>query len=147
MSGKAADISTVTLGFKPLTVGYTWNGQFLLVGGTCNGVHMYTSEGIHVREIAAKGSWVWSAAACPSQTPDEVQLACGCEDGSVSLETVSIPVTQGLYQARSLCGDSSGKAAFRMYLTARCVFMHCMSCVAAMASPSCASAIHVTAFH
>lgn len=102
VSGKAAATSAVTLGFKPLTVSYTQDGQFMLVGGTSNGVHMYTSEGVFVDRIVARGAWVWAAAARPGMGADMLQVAAGCEDGTISLETVVLPITYGLYEVRPL---------------------------------------------
>ena len=100
MSGKAAATPAVTLDFKPLTVAYTQDSRFLLVGGTSKGVHLYTGEGVCVDRVVTKGAWVWATAVRPGRAADELQIASGCEDGSVSLETVTLPVTYGLHEVR-----------------------------------------------
>jgi hypothetical protein len=111
-SCKAAGTAPIVLGFKPLAISYTQNGQFILVGGTSNGIHMYTREGVSIDKVVAKDAWVWATSARPGGATDEVQVACGCEDGSVSLELVSLPVTHALHRVRlgclaSVCTSSS----------------------------------------
>lgn len=85
-------------GCKPCCMAYTTDGTFLLVGGTSKTLHMYTKDGVHVHDVAKKASWIWACAAQPRQTTTSIRVVCGCEDGSVSLESIHMPVVYALYK-------------------------------------------------
>lgn len=93
-------------GFKPLCVAPTPDGRFLLVSGSCNGVHMYTAGGVHVAKVSSKKSWVWSCAVRPVHSASSTDMVCGCEDGSISFESINMPATCSVYQVRSVCEGS-----------------------------------------
>jgi hypothetical protein len=101
-TGEPSGQAVVELGFKPCCVTFTHDGQFLFVGGTSNNLQMFTRDGILVDTVASKGSWVWSCAVRPTEQSSSIQIVCGCEDGSLSLEVIQVGIAHGIYKVRPL---------------------------------------------
>ena len=83
---------------KPCCVAFSEDGRVLLVGGSSRKVHMYTKDGVYVQDVATKASWIWCCAPRPGHAQDVLQVACGCEDGTVSLETVHMSPVHTLHE-------------------------------------------------
>ena len=93
------DLMEVPLKSKPCSVAFSTGGQYIYIGGTSKHVDVYTADGFHLSQVAKKDSWVWAVAARPSSDTGLLQVACGCEDGSVSLESISVSTVHALYKA------------------------------------------------
>lgn len=85
---------------KPCCVAFSADGRFLLVGGSSRQLHLFTKDGVFVQDVATKASWLWCCAPRPGGAQDVLQVACGCEDGSVSLETVHMSAVHALFEVR-----------------------------------------------
>jgi hypothetical protein len=90
---------------KPCCIAYSADGNFLLVGGSSKALHMYTKDGVYVHDVAQKTSWIWACAPQPGHPTTTIRVVCGCEDGSISLESINMPVVYTLYKVRRLYGD------------------------------------------
>lgn len=91
----------IPLESKPCTITFTSKGQYLYIGNTCKEVDMYTADGLFLSTVAKKESWVWAVASKPHSDAGLLQFACGCEDGSVSYNSVSISTIHSLYKVRN----------------------------------------------
>lgn len=91
----------VSLESKPCSVAFSTDGQYLYIGNTSKTLDVYTADGLYLSEVAKKASWIWAVAARPSSDAGLLQIACGCEDGSVSLESVSVSTVHALYKVCS----------------------------------------------
>ena len=98
--GTISKLADVELEFKPCTVTFTPDGQFVLVGGTSRGVRMFTREGVAVETVFDKDSWVWACACRPCDEGTALRIACGCEDGTISLQSVELGLAHSLYKVR-----------------------------------------------
>jgi intraflagellar transport protein 122 len=66
---------------------------------------MFSKDGVLIGDVAKKASWIWSVDCRPSSTSSLFQFACGCEDGSLSLENVNVATVHGLHQVRQSNGS------------------------------------------
>jgi WD40 repeat protein len=92
------DIMQVPLESKPCSVAFSSGGQYLYVGGTSKALDMYTADGLHLSTIATKDSWIWAVAPRPSSDTGLLQVACGCEDGTISFESIAVSTVHALYR-------------------------------------------------
>lgn len=97
-----SDIMDVPLESKPCSVAFSTSGQYLYIGSTSKELDLYTVDGLHLSQVAKKGSWIWAVAPRPNSDTGLLQVACGCEDGSLSLESVSVSTVHALYKVSSL---------------------------------------------
>jgi intraflagellar transport protein 122 len=93
-----SEMKSVSLQCKPCAVQFSADGQYLSVGGTSKELQLYTAEGVYLTCIAKKSAWIWAVALKPASDAGLLQVACGCEDGSVSLESVSVSTVHGIYK-------------------------------------------------
>ena len=94
------DIIDVPLESKPCSVAFSSGGQYIYIGSTSKELAVHTAGGFHLCKVAQKSSWIWAVAARPSSDTGLLQVACGCEDGSISLESISVSTVHALYKAR-----------------------------------------------
>lgn len=59
-------------------------------------LQLYTKEGVFLAEVGKRSSWVWAARARPKASA----IACGCEDGSITMYSVTLGTVHALHGDR-----------------------------------------------
>jgi intraflagellar transport protein 122 len=67
----------IKLGFDPCCISYYDGGEYILIGGSCKEVRMYTKEGKYLSTVAKLPAWVWTV----QPRPEWRQIVVGCNDG------------------------------------------------------------------
>ena len=93
---------TKNLGYDPNDVSFFGEGDCVVVGGTNREATLATVAGVDLVKICQNKSWVW----CARQRPGTNEVAVGCEDGSVSMHTLSLGTVHGLYHDRYAYRDA-----------------------------------------
>lgn len=79
----------------------TPDNSFILVGGSNKKVMLFTLEGSYLDTISTQNSWVW---ACKTH---QNKMAIGCQDGSLSVQELSLMTVHSLYKDRYACRDTN----------------------------------------
>ena len=84
------------IGYDPLSLSYSTDGEFLYVGGTNNKVQLHSKDGTFLANTAEMDTWIW----CVRSRPRHNFIAVGCEDGTIAVYQISFSTVHGLYQHR-----------------------------------------------
>jgi len=96
LSGSRYGVKDVVLGYDPCSISYFDGGEYLLIGGSNRHVSLYTKDGKFLMHMAKMADWVWSVQA----RPKTLQLAIGCNDGTLVACNAMYNTVHGLFQDR-----------------------------------------------
>ncbi|XP_039966152.1 intraflagellar transport protein 122 homolog [Bactrocera neohumeralis] len=85
------------LGFDPLCLTYFPNGEYCIVSGCSDSLHLFTKEGVRLG-ILGEGfkSWIWSVAIHPNGQ----SYTIGCQNGTVACFNIVSSTVHALYRER-----------------------------------------------
>lgn len=109
------------LGYDPCDVSFFGEGDCVVVGGANREARLATVAGVHLAVVCEKQSWVW----CARQRPGANAVAVGCEDGSVSMHTLSFGTVHGLYHDRYAYRDAMTDVVVQHLVSERRVRIKC----------------------
>ena len=112
---------TKRLGYDPCDVSFFGEGDCVVVAGANREARLATVAGVHLAVVCAKKSWVW----CARQRPGANAVAVGCEDGSVSMHTLSFGTVHGLYHDRYAYRDAMTDVVVQHLVSERRVRIKC----------------------
>lgn len=85
------------LGFDPLSVQYSIDGEFIIVSGCNKTVTLYTRDGVQLGILGDKyESWVWTSALHPKG----LSIVMGCQDGTLAAYNLTFTTVHALYRER-----------------------------------------------
>lgn len=90
------------LKFDPCSLSYYGDGEYILIGGSDKKVTMWTKEGVYLSTIAEKEDWIWAV----QGRPKSKFLACGGNDGTISVYQSLFSTVHGLFQDRYAYRDT-----------------------------------------
>lgn len=86
-----------SLGFDPLTLGYSHDGEFITVAGCNKAIQLFTKDGIRLGVLGeSHESWIWSTAISPTGG----SIVVGCQDGTVASYNLAFSTVHALYRER-----------------------------------------------
>ncbi|WZN66107.1 intraflagellar transport protein 122 [Chloropicon roscoffensis] len=115
----------VKLGYDPLSLSYSSDGEFLNVGGTNRKVQLYSKDGTFLGATTEMDSWIW----CAKPRPKHNYLAMGCEDGTVAVHQISFSTVHGLYRDRYAYRENMTDVVVQNLLSEQKVRIKCRDCV------------------
>ena len=121
--------SAQRLGYDPCDVSFFGEGDCVVVGGANREARLATVAGVHLGVVCEKKSWVW----CARQRPGANAVAVGCEDGSVSMHTLSFGTVHGLYHDRYAYRDAMTDVVVQHLVSERRVRIKCGALVTKIA--------------
>ncbi|KAJ3220794.1 hypothetical protein HK099_004014 [Clydaea vesicula] len=84
------------LGFDPCSVSFSYDTEYLVVGGSDKKVQLWTPEGIKIGLVCEKDQWIW----CCKVKPKQNYVAVGCNDGTISIYQLVFNTVHGLFNDR-----------------------------------------------
>ena len=115
----------VKLGYDPLSLSYTTDGEFLNVGGTNKKVRLYSKDGTFLGGTTEMDSWIW----CVKTRPRHNYIAVGCEDGTIAVHQISFSTVHGLYRDRYAYRENMTDVVVQNLLNEQKVRIKCRDCV------------------
>lgn len=86
-----------SLGFDPLALGYSPDGEFITVAGCNKTIQLFTKDGIRLGMLGElHESWIWSTAMNPSGS----SIVMGCQDGTLASYNLVFSTVHALYRER-----------------------------------------------
>jgi hypothetical protein len=89
--------------------------------GPRRALQLYTKEGVYLAELAKRPSWVWCARARPKSSA----IACGCEDGSIALVSVTLGTEHALHGERYAVRENMTDVVVQHLITEQKVRIRC----------------------
>ena len=81
---------------------YYGDGEYILLGGSDKKVTLWTKEGVYLAVVCEKDDWVWAV----KGRPKHKFIACGSNDGTVSVHSTTFSTVHGLFQDRYAYRDT-----------------------------------------
>ncbi|KAJ6643007.1 Intraflagellar transport protein 122 like [Pseudolycoriella hygida] len=86
-----------SLGFDPLALGYSPDGEFITVAGCNKSIQLFTKDGIRLGMLGElHESWIWTTAISPSGG----SIVMGCQDGTLASYNLTFSTVHALYRER-----------------------------------------------
>eukprot|EP00879_Flechtneria_rotunda_P020074 GHRR01021110.1.p1 GENE.GHRR01021110.1~~GHRR01021110.1.p1 ORF type:complete len:1138 (+),score=467.94 GHRR01021110.1:213-3626(+) len=99
----------------------SFNGEYILLGGTDKCVHCLTREGIYLTKVTQRDSWIWVV----KPRPKANFIAVGCEDGSLAMLQLVFATVHGLYGDRYVYRDLMTDVIIQHLITEQRVRIKC----------------------
>lgn len=86
-----------SLGFDPLALGFSSDGEFITVAGCNKAIQLFTKDGIRLGMLGElHETWIWTTAISPSGG----SIVMGCQDGTLASYNLAFSTVHALYRER-----------------------------------------------